>query len=220
MYLHLSLQKIYCIILTLFIFNPLLFAQHVTVSNEAENVFHLGIDNPVSVTVENCPCNQLRIKATNGTITGSNCEYTFRPRSIGRVQILVYRKVDKNLKKLQSLNFRVKPIPDPSFKIGPYGFNAKADSRVIAAQEYVRAELSGEYGCGTIPIKNFTVSILYTDSCKIQVFQNSTGKLSDEIREAFKKIKKGDIIIFRGINVMLLDGTISEISPLLPEAEK
>ena len=62
-------------------------AQRFAIGADKNNIFYLGIDNPVSIAVENCPCNNIVLKIKNGNVTGRNCQYLFTGDSAGAAKI-------------------------------------------------------------------------------------------------------------------------------------
>ncbi|MEI9957809.1 MAG: hypothetical protein WDM90_16260 [Ferruginibacter sp.] len=57
------------------------------------NVFYLGVDNPVTITVENTSCKDLIIKTDNGSNTGNGCERIFHGNKVGVANIIVFKRV-------------------------------------------------------------------------------------------------------------------------------
>lgn len=136
-------------------------AQRFTVSNDRLNIAYIGIDNPISITVENCPCNSIVVRSDNGTISGRNCRFIFRGAEIGAANITVYQKTATHLKKVGQYPLRVKSIPPPVFKIGPYGSNVgfqtekKIQKVILAAQQFVRANFENLDICASYNIDSF-----------------------------------------------------------------
>ena len=96
-------------------------AQQFTVTNDRMNIVYLGVDNPISVSVENLKNNDLRVEASNGTLTGRKGKYLFRPLKVGEARIAVY-----NSKKILGYSpFLVLAIPVPVFSIGSGGDTAR-----------------------------------------------------------------------------------------------
>lgn len=193
------------------------FAQQVAVSADKNNVFYLGLDNPITVTVENCSCNDLVVKTDNGEVTGKGCQLIFRGKEYGRAAIMVYKKAGNKLKEIGSNAFRVKKIPPPVFRIGPYGhsYDRKARSVVMANQQYVRAELDGFDFDARFAIDSFWVKIFYNDSCKTKSFFNTTGKISQAVLDAFSVLKEEDVVIFHKIYAKGPDGLQWQLDPLI-----
>ncbi|MGG9962618.1 GldM family protein [Ferruginibacter sp. SUN106] len=191
------------------------FTQQVAIGADKNNVFYAGIDNPLTITAENCPCKSLVVKVDNGKINGSGCKLAYNGNTPGIATITVYQRTADKLKKLGSNNFMVKLIPPPSFKIGPYGSSRRAQKALIAGQSAVRANLNGFFGYDVMfTIDSFRVSILLKDSCKTKTYFNKTNTINDELRAAFSVLAAGDIIIFDKIFARGPGGSI-ELDPLV-----
>jgi GldM C-terminal domain len=190
-------------------------AQHISVANDKENILYVGISNPLTIVAENCPCNMLVVKTSNGKIIGSNCSYMFQGEQAGKAEITVYKKEGGKLKRIGKSDFWVKSIPLPVFCIGSYCNTGvtRAKKNAIAAQEFVRAELLNFGFDAKFQIDSFNVKIISNDTCKAQQFVNKTGLISKEIRDAFSQLKENDVIIFSGIIVIGPDGIKREIAP-------
>lgn len=202
-------------------------AQHFAISNDQFNIAYLGLDNPISIAVENCPCKSIVLKAENGTIAGNNCKFVFRGEKVGAAYITVYKKTGSNLKKVGKFAFRVQRIPAPVFKIGPYGSRdyesdnvKKVEKVVLAAQQFARADIEC---CGfeaKANVKSFSVKIFHADSAGSDIFFNETGKINGQIRNAFSELKKGDVIFFHKIFAIGPDGLQWQLTPLILTVDK
>ncbi|MEP7198121.1 MAG: GldM family protein [Saprospiraceae bacterium] len=186
-------------------------AQTISVSNDKENILYIGIDNPMTIAVENESARNLVIKTDNGSINGTNGLYYFRSNTIGKAEIIIYKKNGSKLKELGRKYFRVKRMEDAIFKIG--SGNDSINLAELVAQQYVRAELDGKYGFDLkITVESFTVCIIPSDTCNFIERINIGNKISDEIRNEFRLLKSNDIIIFKKIIVTYPDAK-KEISP-------
>ncbi|WP_460552648.1 GldM family protein [Ferruginibacter profundus] len=191
------------------------FNQQVAMAADKAGIFYVGIENPLTIAAENCPCKDLVIKADNGEINGSGCKFTYYGNSPGIATITVYKRTAGKLKKISSRGFSVKLIPPPTFKIGPYGYGRRAQKVVIANQEVVRADMDGYYGYDVkFSIDSFRVGIFFNDSCKTKTYFNKTNKIGDELRAAFSVLATNDIIIFDKIFVRGPGGSV-ELEPLV-----
>lgn len=198
-----------------------LFGQQIAVSPDKNNVFYIGVDNPITVTAENCSCNDLVVKASNGTLIGKGCQYLFRGIEPGRADITVYKKRGNKLKEIGNNAFRVKRLPLPVFKIGPYGGGydlnneRKVQKIVIANQQFVRAELENFDIDIKYSIDSFSVRIFYNDSAKVKTFLNTSNKISQELSDGLSVLKKDDIVVFHNIFIIGPDRRRYEINPLV-----
>jgi hypothetical protein len=202
-----------------------LVAQKFAVAADKNNILYIGIDNPLSIAVEGITCNEIFIKTYNGTISKyENCTYTFRGNKTGRADIILYKKINNKLKEIGRSVFRLKNIPAPSFYIAQYGksflyndFNSKnkASKVVLAAQQYVRADLENFDFDIKFLIDSFTVKILSSDSSSVKTFLNAGNKIKQEVTEAFHNLKNDDIVLFTKIHAKYPDGLDVELTPLV-----
>src|SRR5690349_5004666 len=89
-------------------------AQHAVVSCDRMNVLFAGVDNPMSIAVENVPNKSLVVKATNGAIEKvADGKYIYKGSTLGIDEILVLKKNKSGLKKVGTIPFRVQSLPDP-----------------------------------------------------------------------------------------------------------
>jgi GldM C-terminal domain len=194
-------------------------AQHFTLSNDRMNVAYLGVDNPISIAVENCPCNSIVLKVDNGTIKGENCQYIYRGKEVGAAHIAIYRKTENHFKKIGEQALRVKRIPPPVFKIGPYGgtytYEKKAKKIVLANQQFARADFEDIDINARLPIDSFYVKIFHADNGKSETLINTTGKMSQQILDAFSRLKKDDVLFFHEIFAKGPDGLQWQLTPLI-----
>lgn len=195
-------------------------AQHFAIGNEKFNIAYIGIDNPVSVAVENCPCSNIVLKVENGTVTGNNCKFIFRGKEVGGAYIIVYKKTANHLKEIGRYGLRVKRLPPPAFKIGPYSSNyfyseRKANTVVLAAQQFVRAESDGFDFDLMCRIDSFSVKIFNADSGNTSTYRNVSNKISQQISNAFSALKSGDTIFFNKIFARGPEGIQWQLDPLI-----
>ena len=185
--------------------------QKFSIANDRENIFYIGIDNPVTIAVESESCNSLIIETDNGSIVGENGSYLFRPSTVGKADIIISKNVRGRRKEIGRSIFRVKRIGNPTFKIGSNGSTVTA--KEIAAQQFVRAELDGKYGFDIrFVVESFEVYIIPTDTCCYSITSNFGHKINDELRNKFSKLKANDVLIFKKIIVTGAFGRI-EIEP-------
>lgn len=207
------------------IFMQHLQAQHFALGNDKFNIAYIGLDNPISIAVENCPCNSIVLKVNNGTITGKDCKFIYRGIEPGFANLTVYKKSGDNLKKVGQYGFRVKRIPPPVFKIGPYGISyfyadRKANKSVLTSQQFVRAELEGFDYDAKMLIDSFSVKIFNVDSAITNTYFNISNKISQQIINAFSKLKTGDVIFFHKIFAKGPEGLQWELDPLILTIDK
>ena len=189
-------------------------AQKISVANERMNIFYKGIDNPVSFAVEGVSNKSLIVKAKNGIIRNEYGYDTFRPDSIGKAEIIIYKRVQGKLKEIGRSAFRVKAIPDPIAKVGPSA-GGRIETVVLKAQQFIRADIENFDIDVRIPIDSFTICITRGDSCFYKELHNSSGKFSDDVIEALSEIKNGDTVIFKNIFTKNVYGDLKEFDSIV-----
>ena len=120
-----------------------------TVSADKMNVFYIGVDNPVSISVPGVPNENVRPSISNGRLTPQgNGKYIVRVENSGECNINVAADMSGQTRAMGSFKFRVKRVPDPvPFIAGvregnvPKG-NVAANPVIIPVMEGFEFELS------------------------------------------------------------------------------
>ena len=172
------------------------------------NVLYLGLDNPVTIAVENTSNKSLIVKTTNGKISGANGNYIFRGNEVGTAEISIYKKANNKLVKIGSSYFRVKMIPPPVFKIG--SGRRLVPKAELVAQQYARADYDEDIRS---KVDSFEVCIVSGDTCKVNK-KNIGNEISEAIRNEFQQLKANDVVIFKNIFATGPDGT-RELEPVM-----
>ena len=157
----------------------------VVVSATKMNVFYAGVDNPVSVSAPGFTAGNIRATVDNGQLVKSGEGYIASPRIVGKLaNVLVEGKMDGKWRKLKSVEFRVKPIPDPVAMVA--GKNSGAiNKNLLAMQTGVDAVMKEFDYDLKFKIKGFTVST------QVKGFTRDEKSTSDYFTKAQLKILKG-----------------------------
>lgn len=67
--------------------------QKFSIAADKMNILYVGVDNPITIAVENSSNKSIIIKTNNGKITGNNGSYTFRSNEVGKAEISIYKKI-------------------------------------------------------------------------------------------------------------------------------
>jgi hypothetical protein len=203
------MKKILFLSFTFLLLQTIVSAQKFAIAADKENVLYIGVDNPISIAVENVPARSIIIKMENGKISEQFGRYVARVTKVGPTNIILYKKVNGKLKEIGRSPFRVKRIPDPVFKIASgKTYIPKAE---IENQQYVRAEICCDYEVN-YHVDSFTVVIARKDTGTYEI-KNTSNKLSDEIINAFHSLKENDILIFKNIFIQAPEEGSRQIAP-------
>jgi len=189
-------------------------SQDISIANEKMNIFYKGIENPISVAADGVSNKSLIIKANNGTVSKQYGYYSFRSDSIGKAEIIIYKKVQGKLKEIGRRAFRVKAIPDPIPKVGP-STGGRIATAVLKAQQYIRADIGNFDIDYKIQIDSFIICIIRSDSCYYKELKNVGNKFNENTIEALSEIKGGDTVIFKYIFGKNIYGELMEFPSLV-----
>lgn len=156
------------------------------------NVIYMGIDNPITVAVENFPAEHVMVTSDDvKVIPVEKGKYNLQPRFPGKVKI----KVQPRGKAIQEIEYRVKRIPDPIARLG-----FQSGGNILASEFIYYTEINAYLQCfdlGKCEITNQEMTIQYTDGKTDPVsIVNRSNKFSEETIALIKTVKAGDTVYF------------------------
>jgi hypothetical protein len=188
--------------LLFFVLLPILsFSQKISISADKMDILYIGVDNPISIAIDNHNCDEIAVKSSNGNITGSNCHYKFycEDTLLTKSSIIVGLIKDSIITWIDTFKFRLKLIPDPIV----FNSNPKFNNRDIihfftnAGLIPVMKDFDFEVN---FTINNYSIMILRNNSVIFQESGLKGNKITSEIDDFLvDKCKSGDIIFFYDI---------------------
>jgi gliding motility-associated protein GldM len=196
------------------------FAPQASIEAIKLNVMYVSLDNPISITVAGidpknvvprlvgCKINYVTQAAenvgmaTNAVLRGSNGNYTVTiPSKVSDVQIQVSAKLpDGRMKPMGTKNFRVKGIPDPTFKCGQVDFKSGTVELVkLKEAPAAQAALEGfvyegvKYQIQSFKFTGISNQRGYLPPVVVQ------GSRLDKIGPTLNQLRKGDDVKFTDI---------------------
>lgn len=200
------------LLILLLLCSHITFSQGVVVSADKMNVFHAGIDNPVSIAVENNSCKDLIVEISEGIIIKDEdnaCQYIAKVTNPGRAIITVKNKKGKIL---GEVTFRVKPLPNPVAKIG--GMNGG----VIGKSKFkVQMGIIAELENFDFDLRFSIIEFKLTTNSNKQLFVSETNGpiFSNEMKRIIKNVASGDVLIFTDIIAKGPDGIKRILMPIV-----
>ncbi len=196
-----SVMKKYFLFL---IFLPLLsYSQKFSVSFlQPSPIAYIGIDNPITCTVEGLDCKNIIITTDNGIITkSSGNSYLYRPERQADTKFDIYKLVRKKKRKIGEYSFRIRNFSDPIAYVGGYNNNQSIQKNLLKVQQGVSATC----------IPGFAIDIRYQVlKFNISIFRNNApifntycigNSFSPETISVLQLTQKGDIVLFHSIYV-------------------
>lgn len=173
----------------------------VVVSPTKMNVFYVGVDNPVEISVPGIPGDDIVATMSGGSIRkAGKIGYVVKCPRPGKATINVSAKIEGKTKSMGSKEFRIKPVPDPVATIwGMEGGNI--DAAKLRAAKRIDAKM-----------KNFDFDLQfdvtsYIASTKVGDYvidaKGQGSRISSDIKsKIFAKLKKGQKVYFEEIKAI------------------
>ncbi len=187
----------FIIVLLLIAFNSL-YSQTVAVELDKMNVFYVGVEHPITIVVENYPCDRIVVKPSYGTITKTfdNCHYYYKTDSCVFFQETIFVGVmhEETVKWLDTLEYRVKRIPDPRVMITSRysGLITKEDFMISAIHAH-----TDYYDYQSVsPVIRYSYEIWRNDSLICRETDIEGCMFTDKLRLEIVKSQKGDRYYF------------------------
>ncbi|PCH69028.1 MAG: gliding motility protein GldM [Bacteroidales bacterium] len=177
---------------------------NVVVSATKMNVFYVGVDNPVSVSAPGFSSDRIRATMTNGRLVKKGDAYIAQPKVAFRdTKVKVEAHFDDGWRLLRTVDFRVKPIPDPIAKVADLS-GGKIKKNLLLAQTGVDAVMDNFDFDLTFKITGFTVSTIVKgftvdQSARSDLFTN------EQIR-MFRNLKRNQKLYIEDIRAVGPDG--------------
>ncbi|MEN8119037.1 MAG: GldM family protein [Bacteroidota bacterium] len=187
-------------------------AQTIAISNARQNIIYIGIDNPLNAVAENMKCGSFFLTTDNGTIKGESCHFRIHPKNVGLATIYIQKIKKKDTVLIGKKVFRVKSLPKPTTRIAGKK-SGMINKKVLAAQTGIKASLENFDINIFYPIHSFSVIVVNDqDSC---FFNNIDGqKFTQEMKQAFLKLKQNDRVYFIDIIAVLPNKKTVELYPI------
>ncbi|HEY4788936.1 MAG TPA: GldM family protein, partial [Bacteroidales bacterium] len=149
---------------------------------------------------------------SNGSIHKVGNAYVVNPRSVGSATVTVSVEIDGKKRSMGSMDFRVKPIPDPIPKVAGRKFGP-IDRNTLLAQMVVLADLEGFDFDAKFTVTEFTVSASiggFTQDVPVK-----SNRISDAQKNIIKNVQKGSKVYFTDIKAVGPDGKQRDLSTIV-----
>ncbi len=175
----------------------------VVVSPTKMNVFYLGVDNPVDISVAGVTPDKINPAMTNGSIS-SRPPYVVRPKRPGRAWVVVRAEVDGQMREVGRKEFRVKIVPDPVAKVADRT-SGQIDKNLLLAQLGVIAEMENFEFDLKFTVTEFTVSSVVNGFVRDATARGN--RFTDEQKNLIRTLGKGSRIYIQDIKAVGPDGS-------------
>ncbi|WP_461630825.1 type IX secretion system motor protein PorM/GldM [Labilibaculum euxinus] len=182
---------------------------NVVVSATKMNVFYVGVDNPVSVSAPGFTSDRVRASMDNGSLVKKGDAYVARPKvAFKNAKVLVEAQFEDGWRPLRTVDFRVKPIPDPIAKVADLG-GGKIKKNLLLAQTGVDAVMDHFDFDLKFKITGFTVSTIVKGFTVDQ--ESRSDVFTKEQIEMFKNLKRSQKLYIEDIRAVGPDGVTRDL---------
>ena len=185
------------------------------VSPTKMNVFYIGVENPVDISVPGVSSDKIFARINNGQITPiGKGSYIVKPMKPGKLaaQVTVEAEIDKKRRVIGVKDFSVKNVPNPVAKVNKQSSGLILSS-MLAAQIGIEAEMENFDFDLTFRVMSFKVSIMISGFESSQI--STSYKFTDAQLALFKKANKKQKIYIEDITAVGPDGVPRALSPII-----
>lgn len=187
----------------------------VVISPTKMNVFYVGVENPVEVSVPGVPSENLNVRISNARFrkTRGN-EYIVSPNAntAGKEAIVsVSANLNGQVQNLGSQPFRIKRVPDPVATVagmrgGGIGKN------LLLAQRAVIAKMDNFDFDLKFNITNFRISTIRDGY--LQFVDSESGVITTEQKDLIRGVGVGGVVLFNNIQAKGPDGSTRDLGSI------
>ena len=188
------------------------------VSPTKMNVFYIGVDNPVDISVPGVPKENIVASMTNGIIITDKTTggWMVRPTKGDltgkKTKVTVVAEVDGKKREMGSVVFRVKTVPDPVAKVAMKK-GGRIAKTLLLAQTGVFAEI--EQFDFKMPFKVIAFDISAIIKGYEVIESSKSNKLTKKQKDLIRKLRKGNKVNFERIKARGEDKLTRKLSPLI-----
>ncbi len=182
------------------------------VSPTKMNVFYLGLQNPVDISVAGVPKENIQAGMSNGRLLKRGNAWVAIPARAGRESIVrVYANIDGERKSMGSQNFRVKTVPDPKPVVANSSGGSIATS-LLAAQEVVLAQLPNFLFDLKFEVVSFNMYTVIGGFLKEE--PSGSHRITAKQKNLIRQAGRGNSITFENIKAKKPGGEIKDIGTI------
>ncbi len=183
-----------------------------TVSATKMNVFYIGVDNPVSISIPGIPDNKIIPTISSGTLRRDGGKgWIVRVTQTGKVMINAKAMLGTTSRNMGSVEFRVKRVPSPTPMIG--NVESGVISRELLAVSSIIPKMPEDFDFDL----NFIVqsfSFVALKNGEVIPLEAKGNQLTSAMKNVIKNSRRGDKIWLENIYAKGPDGTTRKLSSI------
>ncbi|NVN96316.1 MAG: hypothetical protein HXX18_13660 [Bacteroidetes bacterium] len=192
------------------------YSQNVAIELEKMNVFYKSIANPIKVVVQNYPCEKLILKSKYGIISQADdsCHYFYRTDSCNAYNEKIYVGVEleDKVKWLDTLEYRLKKIPDPFVSVANISTCGIIDRNRLWVAGGLVANIENFDIDVAFRVLQYSVVIYRNDSVIFKADNVIGNRFSTELISEIKKAMTNDRYLFDDVIIETFDKCSPKLS--------
>jgi len=187
-----------------------------TVSATKMNVFYVGVNNTVSISVSGIPEENLSASISCGTLTKSRMrqDWIVRvPSEYSEATISVQARIDGETKEMGSETFRIKQLPNPVAMIANRKDGFINKNQITEAGEII-PQMPDDFDF-EFPFKIESFKLSMQRGFNHYQYLSSNEKLSSEMIKQITRTNRGQILVFDNIVAVGPNNTKRNLAPLI-----
>ncbi len=185
-----------------------------TVAATKMNVFYIGVDNPVSISVPGIADANIVANISTGTLgrAPNGDGWIVRvPTGSTKATISVSAKYEGDQRSMGSAEFRVKKVPAPVAEIAGQSDGVIEKNTLVAAGAIIPVMKDFDF---ELFFKVVSFKMTYVVGGDLQSKRASGNRFSDEMKNIIQNAKKGQKFYFENIQAEGPDGTTRSLNPI------
>jgi len=183
------------------------------VSPTKMNVFYIGVENPVDISVSGVPQDKVFPTISgDANITRSGNSYIVKVNKTGDVSISVSADFSGDKKMMGKKDFRVKRVPDPVATVGGVS-SGPIDKNLLIAVPGVRAELANFDFALTFTIIEFKVSAMVKGFERSEISKSS--RFTPQQLELIRSLPSGSKVYVESVRASGQDGSTRNLNNII-----
>ncbi len=174
------------------------------------NVFYVGVENPVSISVSGVPSDKISASITQGTLkkAGNDWIAVLDPNAKGISKVTVSANINGQTRVMGSMDYRVKMIPNPVAKVADR-IGGKIDKGTLTAQMVVLAVMENFDFDLKFTVTEFSVSAVVKGFTQTKITKGA--RITDDQKALLNGLTKGSKVYFDDIKAVGPDKRVRDL---------
>ncbi len=184
---------------------------NVVVSPTRMNLFYLGVDNPVDISVAGIAPDKVFASITNGEIKRKGESWVVRPRRPGNSFVIVSAEIDKVKREVDRKEFRVKTVPTPIAMVNNQSGGA-INKNILLAQFGVAAIMDNFEFDLTFTVTEFDVLTIVQGFVKEA--KSNNNRFTQKQKDIIRGLSKGSPLYIQDIKAVGPEGDVRSLQTI------